>query len=157
MFANFREQMANKKFGDEGKAKFLEVYAETGLFTYAAGCAGVSYKCVQEHLKKDPIFGEAFELAKKAYGDLLQKEIHRRAVEGVESPIINYRDNCVVPGVKERKFSDKLLELHVKRHVPEYRDRLAIEASVNAGVLVVTSPGNITPEEWAEKFNKKKD
>jgi len=153
MFQDFRN-IGKFKFDDQGKAKFLEVYSTTGRLTYAAECAMVCPNTVRKALKEDTAFAEAFEAARNFYGDLLQKEIHRRSVEGVKEPLINYRDNTIIGHVL--KFSDRLLELGAKRFVPEYRDANAVEMNVNAGVLVVTGTATgMTPDEWAAKFNGK--
>ena len=151
-FENFRT-FHKQTFSEEAKAKFLEVYAETGRLTYAAECALVCGQTVRRHLKSDPEFAAAFEEAKQMYGDKIQKEIERRAMEGWDEPIINFRDNTIVDTV--RKYSDRLLELASKRYIPEYRDKLEIDATVNAGVLVVTTPEQISPEDWAAKLNPK--
>lgn len=158
-FENFRNftKAGAIKFNDEAKARFLTVYAETGRLTYAAECCMICGMTAREHLKNDPAFAAAFDEAKLMYGDRLQQEIHRRGVEGWEEPVINFRENKIVDTI--RKFSDRLLELNAKRFVPEYRDKLEVDANIHqSGVLVVSSPDGINVEDWANKFNvKKKD
>lgn len=152
MFQDFRN-IGKFKFDDERKKRFLEVYSETGRLTFAAECAMVCPNTVRKALKDDTAFAEAFGIARNAYADMYQKEIHRRALEGVEEPVFNFRDNSLAGHVL--KFSDRMLELGAKRFEPEYRDKAELDINVHAGVLVVTSPGTVTPEEWANKFNGK--
>lgn len=153
-FENFRKAKT-QRFDENSKKKFLEVYAETGRLTFAAECAHACGQTVREHLAKDPEFAAAFEDAKQQFGDKLQAEINRRALEGVDEPVYNFRTNELVDTVK--KYSDRLLELASKRYVPEYRDKTT-DININQpGVLVVTSEGGMSAEEWAQRFAKKRD
>jgi hypothetical protein len=149
-FENFRTAKA-LPFGELSKKKFLQVYAETGRLTYAAECALACGQTVRDHLVKDPEFAAAFEDAKNQFGDKLQAEINRRALEGLQEPVYNFRTNEIIDTVT--KYSDRLLELASKRYVPEYRDKTQVDVNITPGVLVVTSEGGaMDPEEWIRRF-----
>src|SRR5579862_6222139 len=87
------------------KHVFLATYARTGSVQVAAQHAGVTRQAVHYHRKRDPIFAEAYNLAREEIHESLIMEAHRRAVIGVTEPVF-YR------GVKigeKQKFSDRLL------------------------------------------------
>ena len=49
-----------------------------------------------------------------------------------------------------------MLELLLKRHIPEFRDKLTLDGKVEGGVLVVGGTA-ATEKEWREKFGRKDD
>lgn len=62
---------------------------ESGCTTLeATQAARVSYSRPYQHVKDDPDFRAAWEEAKEASADLLEQEARRRAVDGVEEPIV---------------------------------------------------------------------
>jgi len=140
------------KFNDKRKAKFLEHYAGTGQLASSAAKVGVSRSWIFVCRKKDPAFALAVEEAKLLYCDVLEEEMHRRAVCGVDKPIIGGRNrDTIVTTVKE--YSDSLLSLRVKRYMPEYRDKYeGGEEGIGGGVLVVQTPCD-TAEDWTETFS----
>lgn len=76
--------------------------------------------------------------------------MYRRAVVGYEEPVRNNKGEIVGT---VRRFSDRLLELYVKRHMSEYREKLSADVNVTGGVLVVG--GNmLKTKDWEEKYAK---
>ena len=71
---------------------FLTHFREHGLEATAAEAAGVSVRKVRAHLEKDDDFAAAYEHAEELAMDRDEAEARRRAVEGVEEPVI-YQGN----------------------------------------------------------------
>ena len=118
---------------------FLTAYSMTANITQAAAAAGVSR---ESHYvwKKDAAYADAFKLAEDIAGDTLEAEAVRRAVEGVEEPIVHHGrimglwilpDGRQLPGhtgevppeegasfepIKVIKRSDMLLKFMVEGH-----------------------------------------
>jgi hypothetical protein len=131
------------------RAKFLRVLAETGMVKFACDSCGVVYQQVRRQIREDPEFAEEVEEANEQYKDTLEMEAHRRAVDGWNEPVYSQKLGVKIGTI--RKFSDKLLELKLKRHVPEYRERKFEDQNVVAGVMVVGLVQN-SPQAWVEQF-----
>ena len=144
------EHRKYEKLTDERRADFLERLAATGLLYTSAHDVGVSGGTVRSAAKKDKDFAAAIEEAKSAFTDTLIAEVHRRGVEGVEKPIYQRGERVDAGEVKE--YSDRLLELLLKRQDPSFRDSVKVEGNIAAGVLVVDL-GSATHEEWAKRHN----
>ena len=139
----------SRPFDTKAKRVYLNTYREHGLHGMAAKAAGVSRQCVEQHLEKDEGFKAERVRALADYRETIEHEIKRRAMEGWDEPVF-YKGNEV--GVVH-KYSDRMLELHGKRHIPEYRDKQSIDLNATGGILVV--PGtSMTAEEW-EKHTRK--
>lgn len=128
---------------------YLETLRETGRKYDSAAAAGMSFAWIRK-LRRDPEFCEWEEESMEAYRDSIQKEAHRRAVTGWDEPIIGGKDkDTVVTTV--RRYSDRLLELLLKRHIPEFREKWEGEVKVTGGVLVApVSPA--TTDDWMKKY-----
>lgn len=139
------------KFDREMRDRFLKKYSETGRKYEATLAAGVCEDTVNRYIKNNfEGFGDEFQVARGLYCDKLEREIERRAVEGVTVPIIGGKDrDQIVCHVQE--YSDRLLEFHAKRHIPEYRDRQQIDMNVTGGVMVVEAVAK-SEEDWVEAF-----
>lgn len=132
------------KFGPGSRARktFLEELAKTGRIYDSCKIAGVAYQTMQKFRDErtefyDKEFVWDFEEAMEAYSDLLRKEVHRRAVEGwVERGQFDKDGNHLGDVIR---FSDRLLELSIKRHDPAWRENLKIEAEakVQGGMIAL--------------------
>lgn len=110
---------------------FIETYSRVGVVTDAAKAAGVPRERIYQWQEHDETFALRFNLAKEAYCDTLRREIHRRAIEGVEKPV--YQRGFRIDTVRE--YSDALLMFHAKAKMPEYRqDSPATEPAQKAYV-----------------------
>lgn len=139
------------KFDKKAKQVYLNTYREHGLHGMAAKAAGVTRQCVEHHLEKDEDFLLLRTNAYNDYREAIEHEVKRRAIEGWDEPVFYKGDECGVV----RKYSDRMLELHTKRHNPEYRDKQTIDLNATGGVLVVPGAG-LSVEEW-EKLTANKD
>lgn len=133
-------------FDSDRQHTFLTTFADTGRVMQSAAEAGICDQTVRELAKRDKDFAIAYEAARQFYCEKIEKEIHRRAIDGWE-------DWKTVAGVAQKvtRFSDRLLELLAKRHIPEYRDS-QVDINVNqGGVLVVGAPAKDT-REWTDRY-----
>lgn len=139
-----------KKFDETAQEIFLATYATCGNLCASADAAGVAPGTVTRHRDLHDDFRELYNTAYDRFRAGLQAEGLRRALDGVIEPV--YQQGRRV-GFK-RVYSDQLLTLYLKAHNPEFRDKLSIDAKVDAGVLVI--PGIVTdPQKWLEKFSVK--
>lgn len=133
-------------FDHETRMIFLKHYANSGLLMQSAKRTGISYETVNWNVKQDPVFKRACDAAKEIFKERIENAIHTRAIDGVEEDV--YFQGEVV-GTK-RVYSDGLLQTLAKRHIPEYRDRVDIDATVTtAGVLVVQAAPT-TADQWLD-------
>ena len=104
---------------------FLTAYAEVGTVTHAADIVGV-HRNAHYNWMQDPEYVEKFREAERQAADVLEKEVRRRAVEGVEEPVFYKGEQCGTV----RKYSDTLLIFATKGALPEkYRENASIEIS----------------------------
>lgn len=132
--------------------RYLDSLSVTGRKYDSCAAAGISYSWLKV-LREDPDFVELEEEAMDAYKDLIYKEAHRRAVEGVDEPLVGgqFRDSII--GTVKR-YSDRLLELVLKRHIPEFREKWEGTVNVSGGVLVAPLKPK-SEEEWLRAFGGK--
>lgn len=126
------------KFDADRKARFLTIYRLTGQLQRAARETGISPSTVRAHLKEDLDFRAA---ADEAYGDFresVEGEVMRRAIMGWDEPV--YQQGMLAGSV--RKYDSRLLELLVKRHIPEFREKFEIAATITPGTLAVPAQGS---------------
>jgi len=130
-------------FTDEDKKRYVTEFQRTGLRTRSADRIGWSVAVIKKIMEIDPDFVAAIDQAYEMYKDSLCEELTGRAVEGWDEPVFFRGEQC---GVIRRK-SDRLFEVLLKRHVPEFRDHQKVDVSVAGGVLVVPSSG-MSVESW---------
>jgi hypothetical protein len=107
---------------------FLEALRLRGNISDACRTAGVSKPTVYEWRRDDPTFAAAWAEAIETATDALASEAWRRAVEGVEEPIvgrIGKDQDGVITHV--RRYSDSLMALLLRAHRPDvYRERTEV-------------------------------
>ena len=131
----------------EALFRYLEMLEKCGGHHKAAQAAGLPYRAVALFAKDCPDFKLLVDEALERYRENIELEIHRRGVEGWDVPVFGGREKDRVVG-SIRQFDGKLLELHAKRHIPEYREKFEGELKITAGVLVVPAVQK-TPQDWA--------
>ncbi len=125
--------MANRiKFTDRARTQFLEVLARTCNVTHAARSAGISRSRVYDIRMEDAEFAAAWDAAEEIAVDSLEGEARRRALEGIDEPIVYQgeiqRDGDGKP-VTIKKYSDTLAMFLLRSHRPEkYRERYDVSA-----------------------------
>jgi hypothetical protein len=107
---------------DRRRASFLECLAETGNVSAAARSAGVARSGAYALRLADEAFAAAWAEAQAQALDALEMEARRRAVEGIEQPVLYggkpVHDAGGAP-VTLRHYSDRLLELLLKARRPD--------------------------------------
>jgi hypothetical protein len=129
----------------------------------SADLAGTSRTRVYELRKSDPVFASVWEDAEEIAADRLEKEARRRAVTGVEEPLVSagklVRDSEGQP-ITIRRYSDNLLLALMKAHRPPQRERsvpfqlpvlhsAADAAAAMISIAAAVAAGEITPGEAA--------
>ncbi len=127
----------------------LNHIANTGVYHKACVAAGIGTRQFEKLRKALPILEVMTQDALDVYRQKLASVIHDRAVEGWDEPVFG---GAGIIGYKH-KFSERLLELQAKRHIPEYRDHTTTDLNVSGGVLVVHAP-MISREEWLAQHRK---
>lgn len=118
-------------FGEEFFAPYLEVLEKTGLYIRAADAVGCRPIDCEFYRKDHPEFEELVQEALERFRAGIVEEAHRRAVIGVEKPIIGGRNRDEIVA-KEVVHSDRLMELFLKRGKSEdFRDKQ--EVTLNQG------------------------
>ena len=132
-------------------ARYLELLAATGRKVSAYKAAGVLAERLRSLRESDPDFRAAEDEALRLYGESLEKEAHRRGAEGWDEPVFFKGEECGAV----RRHSDRMLELLLKKNVPEFREKVSVDAEVKGGVLLVGGPTAKlpTPAEWAAASN----
>ena len=116
--ARLDDRAANKQLKNTFTEKDWPIYCAcleaTGQYIVAADALGVSYRKTYIARSEFPELQQMCDEALERYRSKFIAEAQRRAVEGYTVPIIGgqYRDEIVA---EERRYSDRLLELFLKR------------------------------------------
>ncbi len=133
-------------------ANVLNHIVNYGVLCHACLSQGVSYRTFEGLVKDFPAFAALKAEAQDLYRDKVSRAVHNRAIVGWLEPQFHKGQFCGYI----RKFSDRMLELQVKRYVPEYRDKSAVDVNVKGGVLVV-NPNDIEDKEaWMDEHRKRR-
>lgn len=98
---------------------------------------------LRQLLNTDDELREEIARARGRDPEVIRDEIRRRAIEGVEEPVFGSLGNGMGSGEigTKRVYSDRLLEMMAKAHLPEYQDSVRHEVTGPAGgPLEVNSP-----------------
>lgn len=136
------------------KMRFIQHYINTGgQVQKSCNLAGIDTRVHYAWLKEDPVYAEAYAMAKARAIDVIDQEIIRRGVKGWKEPM--FYQGKVVGYV--RKYSDNLLMFRAKFLNPAYRDN-------HTGFTAFAGPGgnvnlvfNIPRPETPEDRQKKKE
>src|SRR3990167_4372532 len=128
------------------QVKFLKALEKCGLISAACAAAGINQITELRWRKTpDPWYAQQFRDAMQVYRDSVEMEVHNRAINGVEVPIIGrvqrkigedvdgnpiFAPEDAVIATKTIK-RDLLLMFHAKKHIPEYREKY--EAPADTG------------------------
>jgi hypothetical protein len=110
------------------KAAFIAAFAACGRITLASASVGIDRTTHYVWYGEDEAYRKEFNDVRGKVADMLEDEAIRRAVEGVERPLIGTvgkHQSGVIGYVRE--YSDRLLELLLKGNRPErYKERREI-------------------------------
>lgn len=126
---------------------FLAELGQRGNVSAAAVAGKLSRVWFYEERHRDANFAAAWDTALDTAIDAMELEARRRAVEGVEKPIVGRVDkdrDGVITTVRE--YSDSLMALLLKAHRPEkYRERTDVHHS---GELGIKGYVHVSPDDW---------
>lgn len=139
---------------DARKTKFLEAYATTGVIQTGCDACGMSRTTYKNWRKADVDFDAACDDAYQIAVDAGELELRTRAIDGHEE-VMTYKGEPIwrrnpsdgklildddfnpMPFTVFKK-SDKLLEIYVKAHRPQYKDKSAVEVTGPGGGALET-------------------
>jgi hypothetical protein len=126
--------MKKLKLTRERQERFLKALAGTGIVSTAVEIAGTSRTRVYELRKRNPGFAAGWEEAEERAADALEAEAWRRAVVGVQEPLVSsgkvVRDDDGQP-IAIRRYSDALMIALLKARRPErFKDRAVVEHDI---------------------------
>ena len=125
-------------FKERAREAFLAKVACGYSVTAAVAESAMSRAWFYRERSDDPAFAEAWDEALDAGTDALEDEARRRAVDGVEEPIVAMgkvaRDEAGNV-LTVRRYSDSLLTLLLKARRPDkFKERSAVESRVDARI-----------------------
>lgn len=126
-----RGRATTKATRQRAREAFLTELAQRGNVSAAAAAGGMSRYWYYDQRAADETFAAAWDEALETAIDAMELEARRRAVEGVEKPIIGRvgkDQDGIITYVTE--YSDSLMALLLKAHRPEkYRERTDVQHS----------------------------
>lgn len=123
-------QQLGKRAREQAQAAFLQHFARYANVAAACRKVGISRAIVYQWQEHDEAFAIAYKQAELDAADVLRREAFRRAVVGWEEPVVSAgKMVCTV-----RKKSDAVLLAMLKARVPEYRDKVDINTTIQGNV-----------------------
>lgn len=121
---------------DRAREAFLSTLRETCNVSEAARAAGIGRRTAYDWREADKDFAAQWVEAAEEAADRLEREAWRRAVEGVDKPVIF--QGRITDTYKE--YSDRMLEILLKGHRPEkYVEKRHLDVTSGGQSLVSQS------------------
>jgi hypothetical protein len=117
------------------KKEFLKAFSACGVVTRACAASGAPRRSIYNWLQSDAAFATEYQEAEIQSIEVLESEMLRRGVEGVERPV--YQQGRMVGTVRE--YSDTLLIFALKARAPDrYRENrhITLDGSLTLAQLV---------------------
>lgn len=115
---------------DEQASLFLKVLRETGAYICAAEACNCNPREIQSYRREHPEFQLLCDDALEHYGTDIVRAMHTRAVQGWENPIIGGRNKDEIVAY-EKKYSDSLGAMFLKKVDPSFRDKSEVKVEAN--------------------------
>ena len=143
------QRKLTRKFRHPKKRAFLVAFAKVGVIGKAAEIARIHRSMHHHWMKTDPDYPDLFHQAEEEAIEILEMEAKRRAVEGINDPIIyqgaisgswvdkegrqvakDTPGSTLIP-LTVKRYSDNLLMFILKAANPQkYRDNVHIDGSI---------------------------
>lgn len=140
-------QALTKRTRQRARDEFLIALAQRGNVSAAAIAGGMYRRWFYEERQRDAEFAAAWDEALETAIDAMELEARRRAVEGVEKPLIGRvgkDQDGIITYVTE--YSDSLMTLLLKAHRPEkYRERTDVHHTGEVGFKAYV---HVSPDDW---------
>lgn len=140
--------MARQRFTPDLKQRIVTMLTRSGVIEHVLAFLQVSRRDYEASRQLDPDFADACDDAVSVRKHAIEEEITRRAIDGWEEPIFTVRNGVREQCGSVRKFSDALLLALAKRHIPAYREKVAVEHGGQLGVtheVSLESLRNLSP------------
>jgi len=131
--------MARQRLTADLKERIVTLLTRSGVIEHVLAYVKVSRPDYAAARLVDPDFADECDDAITVRNHAIEEEITRRAIDGWEEPVFAMRRNADGSSEREqvgsvRKFSDALLLALAKRHIPAYRERVAVDHGGQLGV-----------------------
>jgi hypothetical protein len=110
--------------------RFLKAYSDAHTLTEAAKLARVARSTVYEWQEQDETFAAAMRFAKLSGNDAITEEIRRRAIDGWDEAVFSAGHYAGIV----RKYDSGLLLALAKSRMPEFREKVSVDATLSHGV-----------------------
>lgn len=130
------------------KREYLKLMHRSGVSEYVLAHLGLTKLDLQRACALDPKFAQLCEdslLVRKA---TIEEEITRRAIDGWDEPVFHRGE---LAG-HIRRFSDPMLALLARRHIPAYRESVRVEQQVSGTIDVGLEPLRLLSPEAQRKL-----
>jgi hypothetical protein len=150
---------ASQTMSTHKKAAFLRAFAKRGIILDGVTAAGVSRQAVGHWRDSDDWFEALFQAALEEAGDRVEAEAFRRAVDGIDVPVIFHgmptmvqdKDTGEQRVLTTKGYSDNLLALLLKGQKPEkYRENIKTTHDFGGQTGVLMVPGPIDQASWVK-------
>lgn len=134
-------QKLTKEETIEIQEKFLEAFSVTANVRSACMQVGVDRSTIRSWEDKDEAFAVRYKDAKDDANDLVREELHRRAMEGYDKPLVSWGKLVYDEEGKvatEKVYSDNLLSLLARARLPEFREKQSIDSIQVDNINVLT-------------------
>lgn len=101
-------------FEEEEQKEYLHALERCGQYIRAADACGLNCQEVEKYRKAHPEYNELCSLALKVFREVIIEEARRRACDGIDRVVVGGRNRDQIL-TTEKHFSDRLLELFLKR------------------------------------------
>lgn len=126
------------------RAAFLEAFESEGMVSRACEAIGISRQTAYAERQRNEEFAVAWADVEERVVETMEREAYRRAVEGVEKPLVSAGKH--VTDVTE--YSDSLLQFLLKARRPErYRENVKVEHSGGLTQRVQVDLSKLSPGE----------
>lgn len=133
---------------------FLEQLEECGMPHEAARRARLGINPINALKKEVPEFKALFDQAIERFKEKIEMEAYRRGVNGWDEPVFGGQGKDRVVGTIKR-YDSRLMELMLKKNIPEYREKFEGTVNVTGGVLMVPTTA-LNKEEWLKQHGGEK-
>ena len=127
-----RGQSMTKAELKQAKKVFLEAFAATANTLISAKKANVHRTTIYQWLEHDEDFSMEYKQAELDACDVIRAELFRRAVQGVEEPVVSAGRLVRNPDgsvLTVKKYSDALMSSLAKARLPEFREKQTVEVT----------------------------
>lgn len=128
-------------FDEAKREEFLRELANCGNIAYACRKVGAKVATLSNYRRENPEFNDHIDDAVAHYAAIVVGAAHERAVDGYLVPIVGGRNKDEIV-TYERRFSDSIMSMMLKKVDPAFNPTQKVEVSGTPGGLVDPSEMN---------------